>query len=292
MAGTAHADSAARPFLTAEWRHLCLVTYAVDAALLMPRLAPGLELDTREGRAFVSLVAFDSLNTRVKGVKWPWHVNFPEINLRFYVRRVEGGISEELASAAQASGQSRVIREARTGGTPVPPETRAGGMSVPPLLRDPGEDRRRGVMFVRELVPRPAISIVAKLAYNEPYASARMTSNVTSSGGKIRVEHAWRFGGRGHWLRVEADGEPFTPGEDSVEHFFKEHSWGFGVSWRGRLLTYRVDHPVWRVFPGPRVEMDVDFAACYGAEWGVLNGAEPVSVVLAEGSGVRVWPVG
>lgn len=223
---------------------MCLVTYAVDAALLMPRLAPGLELDTRDGRAFVSLVAFDFLNTRVKGVKWPWHVNFPEINLRFYVRRADGG------------------------------------------------DLRRGVMFVRELVPRPAISVVAKLMYNEPYANARMKSGVTKTGGKIRVEHSWRFGGRGHWLRVEADDEPFTPGEDSVEHFFKEHSWGFGVSRRGRLLTYRVDHPVWRVFPGPRVEMDVDFAACYGAEWGVLNGAEPVSVVLAEGSGVRVWPVG
>jgi uncharacterized protein YqjF (DUF2071 family) len=75
-----------RPFLTAEWRNLFLATYAVPPALLRPRLPSGLELDTRDGNAFVSLVAFQFLNTRVLGVPWPGYRNFTELNLRFYVR--------------------------------------------------------------------------------------------------------------------------------------------------------------------------------------------------------------
>ena len=75
-----------RPFLTAEWRNLFLATYAVPPSLLQPRLPAGLELDMRDGCAFVSLVAFQFLNTRVLGVPWPGYRNFPELNLRFYVR--------------------------------------------------------------------------------------------------------------------------------------------------------------------------------------------------------------
>jgi uncharacterized protein YqjF (DUF2071 family) len=74
-----------RPFLTAEWRNLFLATYAVPPPLLMPHLPPGLNLDTRDGHAFVSLVAFEFVNTRVWGVPWPGYRDFPELNLRFYV---------------------------------------------------------------------------------------------------------------------------------------------------------------------------------------------------------------
>jgi len=73
-------------FLTAEWRHLCLFNYRVAPERLEHLLPPGLALDMRDGSAWVSLVAFDFLRTRVLGVPWPWHRDFPEINLRFYVR--------------------------------------------------------------------------------------------------------------------------------------------------------------------------------------------------------------
>jgi uncharacterized protein YqjF (DUF2071 family) len=81
----------ARLFLTARWQDLAIVTYAVPRALLSPRLAAGLELDEREGRVFVSLVAFDFHDCRVLGVRWPGLVNFPEVNLRFYVREAASG---------------------------------------------------------------------------------------------------------------------------------------------------------------------------------------------------------
>lgn len=72
-------------FLTAHWNYLINLTYSVDEKLLIPYLPEGLELDYYNGSAHVSLVAFDFNHTRVKGMMIPWHVNFPEINLRFYV---------------------------------------------------------------------------------------------------------------------------------------------------------------------------------------------------------------
>jgi hypothetical protein len=77
----------ARPFLTARWNNLILANYAVPDELLLPRLPVGCELDRYADSTYVSLVAFDFLDTRVAGVRWPGMVNFPEINLRFYVRR-------------------------------------------------------------------------------------------------------------------------------------------------------------------------------------------------------------
>src|SRR4051812_15030028 len=77
------------PFLTARWEHLCLFTYSVPPALLEPRLPRGLVLDTRDGQAFVSLVAFAFHDTRVFGIPGPGYRRFSELNLRTYVRHGE-----------------------------------------------------------------------------------------------------------------------------------------------------------------------------------------------------------
>jgi len=83
---TGDADSAGA-FLTAEWRDLVLVNFEAPAALLAPLVPRGTKLDRHRGIAFVSLVGFRFLNTRVLGCRVPGHVDFDEVNLRFYVRR-------------------------------------------------------------------------------------------------------------------------------------------------------------------------------------------------------------
>jgi hypothetical protein len=80
-----------RVFLSAVWRHLVLVNYEAPAGLLAPLVPRGTELDAHRGRVFVSLVGFRFLDTRVLGCRAPGHVDFDEINLRFYVRREVDG---------------------------------------------------------------------------------------------------------------------------------------------------------------------------------------------------------
>ena len=113
-----------RAFLTAEWRNLLMLNYEVDGAILQSRVPRGCELDTWDGRHFVSIVGFLFLDTRVRGIPIPFHRNFEEVNLRFYVRR------------------------------------RAG------------DAWRRGVVFIKELVPRWAIAAVARGVYGENYEVA------------------------------------------------------------------------------------------------------------------------
>ena len=76
-----------RIFLTAEWRSLVMLNYAIDPGVLAGYLPRGLELDLWRGGALVSMVGFLFLKTRVLGVPVPFHQDFEEVNLRFYVRR-------------------------------------------------------------------------------------------------------------------------------------------------------------------------------------------------------------
>jgi hypothetical protein len=99
---TALRNSAPGRFLTAQCRDLLMLNYAMDPALLLPLVPAGTTLDLWDGAAIASLVGFRFVDTRVLGIPVPWHRDFEEVNLRFYVRRVEG------------SEVSRGLRVART----------------------------------------------------------------------------------------------------------------------------------------------------------------------------------
>jgi uncharacterized protein YqjF (DUF2071 family) len=228
-----------RPFLTARWSNVFILTYVVPPALLQNRLPPGLELDTRGTDAFVSLVAFDFQDTRVLGLSCPpGYRNFPELNLRFYVRH--------------------------------------------------GPDR--GVVFVREIVPQHLVSWLARVLYNEPYVAAPVSTRVLDTREEIATERRLTWGRNTYAIAVSGATPAFVPAETSDEHFFKEHHWGYGVSRRGRTIRYRVEHPVWEVYPIQSYRLDFDWGQVYGQEWNFLDTASPCSKVFAVGSGISVFP--
>lgn len=226
-----------RPFLTARWTHLFLASYPVPPELLRPRLPPGLELDTLDGRCFVSLVAFQFLDTRVGGVSWPGYRHFAELNLRYYVRHQ-------------------------------------------------GE---RGVVFIREFVPQRLTAWAARTLYNEPYQAAPLTGVIREEATTIAAEYVLDWHGRRQTIAVTGGQPAILPAENSIEHFFKEHSCGFGVTKRGQTLRYEVSHPVWPVYPVRDYRIDLDWRGVYGNEWGVLENATPFSTVFAAGSAVSVY---
>jgi hypothetical protein len=93
-------------------------------------------------------------------------------------------------------------------------------------------------------------------------------------------------------IRAQADSRCETPHDSSWEHFFKEHSWGFGTDRRGRTLVYEVKHPVWQARCNATATVFGDIAGIYGKEWEWMATAVPVNVMLAVGSGVEVLPCG
>lgn len=147
---------------------------------------------------------------------------------------------------------------------------------------------KRGVVFVREFVPRAAITFVARSFYEEPYATLPMKHTTGSESNSLTVEYAWRD--RGVWYRmgVEADTltQPISVG--SQEEFITEHYWGYTKRSRGNTSEYGVQHPRWSVYPIRRFHVEADFSALYGPAFAALNAAAPASVLLAEGSAVRV----
>jgi uncharacterized protein YqjF (DUF2071 family) len=147
---------------------------------------------------------------------------------------------------------------------------------------------QRGVIFLREFVPQRFVARMARTLYNEPYLATPMSSIVKEEPESIHVEHRIAFGGRTHTLAATGARPGFAPVADTVEHFFKEHEWGFGVV-RGRLRRYRVEHTVWEVYPVRDFRIDIDWATLYGTEWAVLQGATPCSTILAAGSPVIVY---
>jgi uncharacterized protein YqjF (DUF2071 family) len=98
-----------RIFLKAEWRHLAMFNYAIDPALLAPLVPYGTELDFHDGQTYVSIVAFLFLHTRVLGIPIPFHCNFEEVNLRFYIRRREADRVKRAVSFIQEMVPRRAI---------------------------------------------------------------------------------------------------------------------------------------------------------------------------------------
>jgi uncharacterized protein len=226
-------------FLTAEWRYLLMANYAVDPAILQKRVPRGTELDSWSGQVFVSVVGFNFINTRIKGVSIPFHRDFEEINLRFYVRR-----------------------------------------------RD-GTEWRRGVVFVKEIVPRPAIAFVARTFYNEIYVTLP-TRHTVSRHDDVKLRYEWRFGGR--WNRIEAigAGNPVPIAENSEEQFITEHYWGYSRQRNGGAKEYQVEHPQWSIWKATNAVVDVDVAGLYGGEFVSALSRDPTSVFIADGSEVSV----
>jgi uncharacterized protein YqjF (DUF2071 family) len=231
-----------RAFLTAEWRWLVMLNYEIDPAHLAPFLPRGTTLDLWQGRAMVSVVGFQFLNSAIAGLPLPFHQRFEEVNLRFYVRREAAG------------------------------------------------EVRRGVTFIRELVPHTVVALAARVAYNEPYTAVPMRSVVPPAiASEGRVEYAWKV--RASWQHIAAEfqGAAEVPAADSEASFIAEHYWGYGRARDGSTLEYEVSHPPWRIWTASNPEFNGDVAGLYGPGFVEALSGPPASSFVAEGSEVTVY---
>jgi uncharacterized protein YqjF (DUF2071 family) len=226
-------------FLSAEWRTLVMLNWEVDPAILRPFVPRGTELDAWQGKTFVSAVGFLFLDTRLFGIPVPFHRDFEEVNLRFYVRR-EGP-----------------------------------------------EGWRRGVCFIREIVPKWAVAFLARAVYNERYVALPMRHRVAPPPDGL-AEYGWRHEGRWNSIHARFSGAPRPLAAGSEEEFITEHYWGYAAQRDGGTVEYRVEHPSWNVWRADESALDADVAALYGPQFVAPLATPPSSAFVADGSPVVV----
>lgn len=226
-------------FLTAEWRKLALAQYEVEKSILEKYLPPNTVLDDWQGKYYVSLVGFMFLDVKLRGFRIPFHTNFEEVNLRFYVKYKDG------------------------------------------------LEWKRGAVFIQEIVPLPAITLVANTIYKEKYKTLSMKHLWAVQGDQLQVEYLWKTK---EWnsFAVKTSSQAMEIPIGSEEEFITEHYWGYTKLGPNRTSEYGVQHPRWQVYPVESYTIKADFRENYGEDFANLNHVEPDSVILAEGSEISV----
>jgi uncharacterized protein len=228
-------------FLKAEWRKLVMFNFAVDPGKLQSFVPPHTELDTWNDTCYVSLVGFMFLNTKVKGIKFPFHVNFEEVNLRFYVKYI-----------------------------------------------DPQLGPKRGVVFIKEIVPKSMITLIANTLYRENYITLPMKHSWEVNSHELSITYGLKKDKDWFSFGVRANNTPQELLNHSETEFITEHFWGYAKWDSQRTNEYEVGHPRWLTYPVLSTELNFDFEKIYGNHFSFLNQLQPVSVYLAEGSEIFV----
>ncbi|MEG0927481.1 YqjF family protein [Chryseobacterium sp.] len=225
-------------FLKAEWRKLAIINYEINPDLLLKYLPDGTELDFYKDKCYVSLVGFMFLNTKLLGISIPFHRNFEEVNLRFYVKKKENGIW------------------------------------------------KRGVVFIKEIVPKPALSFVANSVYKENYHTMPMKNIIHEKEDELLIKYSWKDKSW-HSIQLTTDRIAKPMKADSEFEFITEHYFGFTKK-ENNTSEYEVCHPKWDCYEVKEYQLEIDFHKVYGKDFECLNHQEPISVMLAEGSEIEV----
>ncbi len=228
------------PFLHTEWRKLIMINYEVNPEILTPYLPHGTELDSWNGKYYVSVVGFKFLNTKVMGIKFPFHINFEQVNLRFYVKRKVG------------------------------------------------DEIRHGVVFIKEIIDKTIVKMVAKMLYKENYIQQPMKHSWQEDADHLNIKYEWKLNGKWNSIAVKTGKILKDTLKDSQERFIAEHYWGNIQIKKNKSYEFKVEHEPWKIYSLVDYNIDVDFESVYGKSFECLQHQEPSSVFLVEGSEVSL----
>ena len=226
--------------LTAESKNLALINYEIDAEILENYIPKGTEIDTWNNKCYISLVGFMFENVKLLGMKIPFHINFEEVNLRFYVKRFENN------------------------------------------------KWKRGVVFIKEIVPKPALTLVANTLYKEHYQTLPMKHSTVENKNSKDFVYKWKTKNKWNTILVETEINPIEIEVNSEAEFITEHYFGYTKVNDEKTYEYEVKHPRWKQLKVINHQIDVNFGEVYGNDFEFLIHQNPISVLLAIGSEISV----
>jgi len=227
-----------KPFLETDWKNLLVASYKVTqegCATLQKYLPAGTELDDFNGEHYVSIVAFQFQKTKILGVKAPFYRDFPEINLRFYVKRkVEG-------------------------------------------------EWRRGVVFVRELVPCRFPALIANKVFRENFFVRQVRCQCDE-----KLRYQWPEGDTEQLMETEIPEQLHEPEKGTLIEHIIDHYWAYKKLDETTTGEFQVTRRPWLVHECPNARINVDIAQVYGPEWAKALEQTPRCIFYVDGSTVGV----
>lgn len=159
------------------------------------------------------------------------------------------------------------------------------------VQRRVGHEVRRGVVFVKEVVPSALIAGTARLLYNEPYEARPMTHDFThfsdEAGGTLSYGTTIGLNTVTVSATTEGARQSLTP--QSIEEFILEHYWGYTKRPDGSTSEYRVAHEPWTYWRTANISLAGDISALYPERFKPFLNAQPHSTFVAKGSTVSVY---
>jgi uncharacterized protein len=227
-------------FLTAEWNNLVMINYEIDPKILLKYVPNGTELDFFDNKCYISFIGFMFENVRVLGMKIPFHSDFEEVNLRFYVKRFENGAW------------------------------------------------KRGAVFISEIVPKAAITLVANSLYHEHYSTLPMKHEILEKENSKSFQYQWKVANNWNKIEIETKKKPIEIEINSEAEFITEHYFGYTKVNEKTTFEYEVRHPRWQQLAVLSNKSEIDFEQVYGQEFAFVKDLKPTSVFLAIGSAISI----
>jgi uncharacterized protein YqjF (DUF2071 family) len=262
-----------RPLLTAEWRNLVLLNFPIPTEIIKRLAPPGTEPDLHNGQSYISIVGFCFENVRLFGIPFPGHTSFPEINLRYYVRRTVGtevrrgvAFAREIVPRRAVSIVANCVYNENYITRPMRSEIEIAGAELAPgdTIAYSWKSTPHRLLKSPELVEGRSVLSLSKGRFSKSAAPpSRLAARVSAP------------------LALPTSG--------SLEEFIVEHYWGYTHGRDSQTREYQVAHIPWRTAPADNITWDCDVAANYNAPLAEFLTAPPASAIIAAGSPVQVF---
>lgn len=156
------------------------------------------------------------------------------------------------------------------------------------VKRKEGGHWKRGVVFIKEIVPKPTLTFFANTVYKENYQTSPMKHIWSETSSERIVEYHWKVNSVWQFIKVKAETEAAEIASNCEAEFFAEHYWGYAKVNDKKTNEYEVTHPRWLQYKILEYDHSIDFKANYGESFEFLTNQKPVSIILAEGSEITV----
>lgn len=143
---------------------------------------------------------------------------------------------------------------------------------------------RRGVVFIREIVPCRLPALVANMVFKENFHIRPLRSEVTV--GQLRYE--WREAGGMQEMAITRENELSDPEPGSLIEHIIDHYWAYKRISPNTTGEFSVEHRPWKVRQHENSGIRIDIGQIYGPRWAAALASEPVHTFYADGSRVLV----